>query len=225
MRFLKHTLLALIFAFGISSVAQAQSAKLLAMDTFMGAGNGTILGLATMALNNNYSNWGPIRVGFGGGTLYGLGLGIYDVSQSAGGGYVVQGTFASGNNTAYVIFMDSFYGGATGGIVGLALSLISENSLMEGVQYGAGLGTWLGFGFGLVDVFVLSGGGKGFNFSDTEYNYQHRLPLGARGLLQINHSNTSLGLISPEITTIYNTKNLSLEMQPSISIANFSLRF
>lgn len=134
----------------------AQSIKILGGNTLNGAINGTLLGGATMALQNS-SEFAPLRVGLGAGTIYGLSVGIYDMAQvETGQRYYVSGTFNDGDNSTILVLLDTIYGAAGGAVVATAFNLIADQSLEEGLQYGAGAGAWVGFGFGLVDAFLLS---------------------------------------------------------------------
>lgn len=140
----------------LSGPAAAQGLQTLAGNTLMGTANGAMLGLGTMALTDNTSS-GPLRVGIGMGTLYGLGLGVYDVTvNELGAGYSVEGMFNNSNYTGMIVLLDTFYGGVTGGVVGTAMALMVNKPLVNGLQYGVGAGVWAGFAFGLVDAFYFS---------------------------------------------------------------------
>lgn len=141
-----------------SHTARAQSIKLLGGDILNGALNGTALGGAAMALQNE-SSLDALRIGAGAGTLYGIGTGIYDVTLVSGGAYFYKsGTFNDGTNSSILVLMDTIYGAATGAIVGTSVSLLSRGDLLRGLRLGTGIGAWTGFGFGLVDSFVLAEG-------------------------------------------------------------------
>ncbi len=140
----------------LTTSANAQSLQSLAKNTLIGTANGTLLGLGTMALTDS-PDLAPIRIGIGMGTLYGLGVGVYDLSvYEVGSGYRVQGIFNSAEYTGLIVLLDTFYGGVTGGIVGTAITLMVNKPLVKGLQYGTGAGVWAGFAFGLVDAFYLS---------------------------------------------------------------------
>lgn len=161
-----------LFAVGflLTPGATAQGLKSLAGNTLMGTANGTLLGLGAMALTDD-ADWAPIRIGIGMGTLYGLGVGVYDVSvYEVGSGYRVQGMFNSANYTSMIVLLDTFYGGVTGGVVGTAMALMVNKPLVEGLQYGTGAGIWAGFAFGLVDAFYFSSPGAGSLYSSLEVN-------------------------------------------------------
>ncbi len=135
--------------------AKSQALKILATDTFIGTFNGALLGAGTMALSNKV-NVAPIRFGVGMGTLYGMGIGIADITQMHGDQpYEVNGSVSSAGNSAQVILMDTFFGGIAGSLVGLSISLIGNQKVSKGLQYGMGAGVWAGFGFGVVDAFYF----------------------------------------------------------------------
>ncbi len=180
---------ALLLLLAISVPARAQSLQPLAGNTLMGTANGTLLGLGTMALANS-GDPTPLRVGVGMGTLYGLGLGIYDLTYTGiGNGSRIDGMFNSAGYTGQIILMDTFYGGATGGIVGVAIALMVNEPLVEGLQYGVGTGLWAGFAFGLADAFY----------------YSNTIPdgLGSAYPLQIRTGqNTSVGFLEPGLAVL-----------------------
>lgn len=140
----------------ISSTVTGQGLKTLAGNTLIGTTNGAMLGLGTMALLND-AHTGPLRVGIGMGTLYGLGVGVYDVTvNELGAGYSVEGMFNNADYSGMIVLLDTFYGGVTGGVVGTAMALMVNKPLINGLQYGVGAGIWGGFAFGLVDAFYFS---------------------------------------------------------------------
>lgn len=225
MRLLSTIVLFIILS--VTSVSNAQNAKILALDTFIGAANGTGLGLATMALNNS-ADLGPLRIGAGAGTIYGLGLGIYDVTQSAGSGYMINGALSSASNSAQIVAMDTFYGSITGGLVGFAISLIGNSDLVDGLQYGSGVGAWTGFGFGLIDAFIISKGGSGYDFSDDGgYSYGPS-PIAqsksVSGIIQVDFNNgTQVGFVNPSV--VQTRSATSYEVHPAIQFTNINVNF
>jgi hypothetical protein len=72
--------------------AAAQTINTLGENTLNGALTGTLLGGATMALTND-TDFYPLQVGLGLGTLYGLGVGAYDLLKTGGNPTVVSGMF------------------------------------------------------------------------------------------------------------------------------------
>lgn len=158
---MKHLLLGLLaltssMTLGLPGTTAAQSIKILGGNTLNGAITGTMLGGATMALRNS-NDFAPLRVGIGAGTLYGLGTGAYDLSKfSKGGIYYVSGVFNDGDNTSIIVLLDTFYGAAAGAIIASSVNLIANKPIRDALQYGSGVGAFVGFGFGLLDGFVLS---------------------------------------------------------------------
>lgn len=171
---------------------QAQSVRLFAYNTITGAANGAVLGTATMSLANDYKNTDPLRFGVGLGTLYGLGIGVYDVSNADNGSqFYVSGTFNDASTTSLIVLLDTFYGALTGSVVGTAITLMTNDPIVDGLRVGSGIGAWAGFGFGLFDVFALNKGSG--SFAGVHQNQ-------AEGLVSIsNDRSASVGFISPAI--------------------------
>ena len=178
--------------------------RIVTINTLNGALTGAALGGATIALQNSYDDY-PLRFGIGLGTIFGLGTGFYDLSRTSGDyGYHVNGLFSSANTTGTIVLLDTFYGAATGAVVGLAISLMSRDSdVLKGLQYGSGAGAWVGFAFGLVDAFALSSTGNYDSFYD---GYSHRGAVPA-GLVEIRSRNEkyAVGFINPII--LHSVKN------------------
>ena len=135
--------------------AAAQTINTLGENTLNGALTGTLLGGASMALTND-TDFYPLQVGLGLGTLYGLGVGAYDLLKSGGNPTVVSGIFNDGNNSTIIVLLDTFYGAAAGAVVATSVMLVANEPLVQGLQYGSGAGAIAGFGFGLFDTFVLA---------------------------------------------------------------------
>ncbi len=139
------------------ATAQIQERSIiLASDIVNTTLNGAMLGSATMGLQNSADYKDPLRIGVGLGILAGVGLAAYDLVQFESGRELVHGTFVSGNNSSVVLLIDTMYGAAAGSVIGTAVILIANKPITDGLQYGASLGGWMGFGFGLLDTFVLS---------------------------------------------------------------------
>lgn len=173
----------------------AQSMRLVTVNTLTGALTGTMLGGATIALQDKSEiEYHPLRYGVGMGTIVGLGIGFYDLSRAGGAGYYVDGFVSSGNTSSTIILMDTFYGAATGAIVGSAISLMNESSLLKGLQFGSATGAWVGFAFGLVDAFLLSSTGSYDSFYDS-FTLQKSEP--SYGMVEIRGSNYALGFLNP----------------------------
>ena len=148
-----------------------------------------------MALQNS-DDFRPVEVGLGAGILYGLGVGIYDVSRvDAGQQFYISGTFNDGTNTSILVLLDTFYGAAAGALVASSVALITQGSFVEALQYGSGAGAWAGFGFGLIDAFMLA---EGPNFSQGA---GLGTPTEVSGLMTYSNASRSLevGMISPSL--------------------------
>lgn len=217
----KHlqVILAIIILTGLSyAPTQAQSIELVAGNTLNGAMNGVILGGATMALQNS-SEFEPVRVGLGAGTLYGIGMGIYDISRvNKGQQFYISGTFNDGTNTSILLLFDTFYGAAGGAIIASSISLIAQEPIDKALQYGAGAGAWVGFGFGIVDAFVLAEG--------PDFSQQTALSSSPAvdGLLTYSNASQSLqlGMLSPGLIAQKKLSSNSLitTYSPSLNVFN-----
>ncbi|MFH5833058.1 hypothetical protein [Halalkalibaculum sp. DA384] len=211
----------LLAAFFNVASPQAQTIKLLGGNTLNGAVNGTILGGATMALQNS-NDFDPLRVGLGGGTLYGLTVGIYDISEaSKGQQYYVSGTFNDGDNSTILVLLDTFYGAAGGAVVATSFNLIADRSIEEGLQYGAGIGAWAGFGFGLVDAFVLAE-----RASDFQSSVSGAAPRSGLLTIRDNQSGYHIGLISPSAYKLPEMDNddISIRVATAIDFVNLQIQ-
>ena len=205
--------------------AGAQGLRIIASNTAMGALNGAMLGGASMALANS-DDWRPLRFGVGFGTIAGLGLGIYDFSQAQGGVYTIDGVFNQANYTSQIILMDTFYGAVIGSLVGLAVTLIVDEKVIYGLQYGVGAGTWAGFAFGLVDAFAISRGPTGFRYEDIG-DYRSA-PSGQNGMIQmqvntkhtIGFGDVSIGRF-PDLSGSGNRSQIS----GIVTVASWQVRF
>ena len=133
----------------------AQTINTLGENTLNGALTGTLLGGASMALTND-ADFYTLQKGLGLGTLYGLGVGAYDLLQTGGNPGIVSGIFNDGRNSTIIVLLDTFYGAAAGAVVATSVMLVANEPLVQGLQYGAGAGAIAGFGFGLFDTFVLA---------------------------------------------------------------------
>lgn len=223
----KHLLLLFIFAFGMGlygKSVKAQTIELLAGNTLNGAMNGVILGGATMALQNpDEIDFEPARIGLGAGTLYGIGVGINDIVQTPPGQkFYISGTFNDATNTSVLVLLDTIYGAAGGAIVASSISLIIKAPLGTALQYGAGSGAWLGFGFGLVDAFALA---EGPGYSQQTLLQQRSV----EGLLTYSSSsnNVEVGMISPDFFSQkkLTSTNLTTTVRPSLKVVDISVRF
>ncbi len=185
----------LLLLAAIAQPVQSQAFRIVTINTLNGAITGTALGGATIALKNEYDAY-PLRFGLGLGTIFGLGTGFYDMSHYTGYGYQVRGVFSSANTTGTIIMLDTFYGAATGAVVGMAISLMGKNSdVVKGLQYGSGAGAWVGFAFGLVDAFALSSQRSYDSFYE---DYSHT-GLPPAGLVELRSQNEqyAVGFFNP----------------------------
>lgn len=202
--------------------AEAQALKVVAGNTFSGAATGAMLGGAQMALNNNDDTL-PLRYGVGIGTLTGLAIGVYDTGREA---ETLYGTFRSSRYTSTIIMLDTFLGSATGAVVGMAVALLRQDEIVKGVQYGAGAGAWAGFGFGLIDGFLLSEYDRERGYTSS-FNHQPVIdPVNGLLTLQTN-SNLSIGFINPSLYSYPEMQNEELTIQNSwgLEVTNVSISF
>ena len=219
---IKSSVLTLLLVLGIVFSSQGQSVKLLASDALNGAATGAALGGATMALQDS-DNWAPVRVGVGLGILYGIGTGIYDNSMVSGAEQLyISGTFNDGKNSTILVLLDTMYGAAGGAAVGGAISLIANDPILEGLQYGAGAGAWLGFGFGLIDAFALAETPNNMRASAISPQSQ------AQGIVQINGSKeVSWGFVNPSIVSqkTISDQEIKIKRSMNLEIVNMNVRF
>lgn len=212
---------ATLLFFGNNTSLKAQSIELLGGNTLNGAINGTLLGGATMAVSNS-SDFNPLRVGLGLGTLYGIGTGIYDITYASGNDLVVSGLFNDGNNSSIIVVLDTFYGAAAGSVIVTAIMLVANEPLIDGLQYGSGIGAFVGFGFGVFDSFVLA------NRTTSEFAASSSPNLNANGFVGIDFENgTSLGLVNPSLiqTLDINSSALSSKINPTVELLNLRVNF
>lgn len=209
----------LIFISGFQT-SKAQTIELLAGNTLNGAVNGTLLGGATMAINND-TDFRPLQVGVGLGTLYGLGVGAYDVVQSEGEQLLVKGLFNDGDNSSIIVLLDTFYGAAAGAVIATSVMLIADEPLIEGLQYGSAIGAWIGFGVGIIDSFMFS---ERMTPSSVAINSNINA---ANGLVGIQYKNTSFGFVSPSLLNTYQNEGGSLirELNVTIDVVNLKFNF
>lgn len=222
MRTLTAILLSLIVIFSGTKSSEAQTIELLAGNTLNGALNGTLLGGATMGLQNS-SDFRPLQVGLGLGTLYGLGMGAYDIVSGEGQQVLVSGLFNDGDNTSIIVLLDTFYGAAAGAVIGTSIMLIADEPIVEGLQYGASTGAWMGFGVGLIDVFA-------FSERNTRATLAIYTPSSTKadGLVGIQlDDKTSIGLVSPSIiqTLKMGKTSFTQELSPTVEVVNLKFNF
>lgn len=210
----------LFFLFS-SSTIQAQTVQLLAGNTLNGAMNGTLLGGASMAIANN-DDFYPLQVGLGLGTLYGIGMGGYDITKGGGKEILVSGLFNDGNNSSIIVLLDTFYGAAAGSIIVTSIMLVANEPLIDGLQYGAGIGAWVGFGFGIFDSFVLA------KTTTSPLAGLHQPTNNASGLVGLDLENgASLGFVNPSIiqTIEFTPTSFNRAFTPGVELVNFKFNF
>lgn len=168
---MKKLFLVLMVIMSLSAVSNAQVLKLIATDTFYGAGEGALLWTGSYLISD-----GGIEKGLGStvsvGIFLGLGMGIYDsYLYSHNGNPYRDGKLTEAGTSMQIIGMDTFYGGAIGGVLGVAIALLNtDEPFFKYVGKGAGYGIWTGAVFGVVDAVVLSKSGQ--NTSASLINYK-----------------------------------------------------
>lgn len=205
----------------IPKLSQAQTIELLAGNALNGAVQGTLLGGASMALTNS-DQFDPLRIGIGLGTLYGIGMGAYDISKGSGHEVLVSALFNDGNNSSVIVLLDTFYGAALGSVVVTAALLVANEPILKGLQYGAGIGAFAGFGFGLFDTFVIAE--RTYAPRGVVYGTSNS----ASGLMALNFENgSSLGFINPTVirTTEISASSFGTNLSSAIEVLNFRLNF
>lgn len=218
MKKVTSALFLLLFLLFNSNSLKSQSIELLAGNTLNGTVNGALLGGAVMGLTNN-SDFAPLRVGVGLGTLYGIGVGAFDISQTNGSSMIVTGTFNDGNNSSIIVLLDTFYGAAAGSVIASSVMLVANEPIVKGLQYGASAGAIAGFGFGIIDSFILSDriipGASAFSTSNK-----------ADGLLALSFDNNkSVGFISPSFINTYDltADHFRTKFNPTVNLLNLRI--
>ncbi|MDZ7718465.1 MAG: hypothetical protein U5K72_06585 [Balneolaceae bacterium] len=195
--------------------SQAQSARLIGENMLNGALTGTILGTATMGLQNS-NDFTPLRIGLGSGIIAGTGLAIYDVSTlPKGQQFFISGLFNDGTNSSIIILLDTIYGAGVGAALGSAVMLIGNESILDGLQYGASIGAWSGFGVGLVDSFIIA---------ERNDDFVSNQLLNRSSLFQVDGENTSLSLLQPEIFQYMSASENFLGVDTTPALQLFSVR-
>jgi len=213
---MKKLFLLVLTLFIYSSPLLAQGFKLIGMNTLSGAITGSAIGGATMLITNDFDNYRPLSIGFGTGTIAGLGLGVYDITTNSS---EYSGVFNSSSETSgQLILTDTFYGTLTGALVGFAVTLISEDKLVDGLRVGAGFGAYSGLVFGIVDAFIMNnmgtGGGGGYGLGSINFNQ-------VNGIVQYEGSVINAGYFSQN--SIANHSNGSIKWHPALSVAHFKV--
>jgi len=232
MRNISALLIGVILLFGISTKEiQAQSVQILSSNTLNGAINGVVLGGASMFLTNkkvnapfnkNLDDLYALQVGLGLGTLYGVGMGGYDVVTGGGQEILVSGFLNDGDNSSIIVLMDTFYGAAAGGLIALSLSLVSNEPVIEAMQKGSGVGAFVGFGFGVIDTFVIA------NRSSEPVSSVYSINDTADGIASISFENgSSFAFINPSILSSLelSQKDFSQVYRPTVELINVRVNF
>jgi hypothetical protein len=219
----KTFLIAFLLIIVASFSARGQTIKLLGGNIVNGALTGLALGGATMAIQNS-GDWTPLRFGTGAGIIYGIAIGVYDLSiVPKGQRFYTSATFNSGHNHTIIVLLDTIYGAAAGAVIGSAVSLLSSSPILDGLQYGAGAGTWIGFGFGLIDSFVLAKGPRQLSASSARPNSQK-----VQGIIKLatGSKNVAFGLIEPTMFSEKIVKDNRLEREYSlgVNVLNLNIR-
>jgi len=212
---------ALLFSlcFSQAAIAQSQPAKTIAFSGIEGAITGAVLGAGTMALKND-GEVDPLRIGVGAGALYGIGSGIYDVATMGRNQQTVYGLLTNGPNSAAIVLTDTFYGGVVGVILGGAIVMISGEKFSEGLRNGVGAGVWTGFGFGLIDAYLVK---RNRNIAGMQKTTTSSPPFRAAGLVAINPlKNLSIGTLSPQL---YNDRVYEYRPEIGLNMINMRVRF
>lgn len=211
-------LLLAVFQFSYIDKSSAQSIEVVGGNMLNGALTGSILGAATMGLQDD-SGFAPLRIGIGSGILAGAGIAIYDIATLPQGQELfVAGLFNDGNNSSIIILLDTVYGASIGAALGPAVVLISNDSLLDGLRYGASYGAWTGFGFGLIDSFFIAERNRDFLSNFLQSNGE---------LLSFSQDGYQLGFVRPDIITYKNlgTTDLSVSLEPVVNLISFRKSF
>lgn len=159
-RFFIHTTIILLALFSYLPLhLMAQPVKTMIQSVVNGASTGAVVSTGAWLAENDGDplKFDQIAFGIGAGILGGIGSGLLDVVQSEGkSSYALKGTFNISRNRAGIILMDTFYGAGAGLILSGAFTLMAEDKNWSGLREGMGVGTWFGFGFGMVDAFILA---------------------------------------------------------------------
>ena len=212
------SVLALALVTLLSVDVKGQTGSLLGGNIFNSAITGTAIGAATMGITNN-SDFTPLRVGLGSGILFGAGMALYDVTTlPSGQQFYISGLINNGNNTSIILLLDTMYGAAGGALIGSAVMLIANKPIVDGLQYGSSIGTFAGFGLGLLDIFI---------FSERNENYISNSMSERHSLIQFSDSNLNIGLIQPRLYSFneFSDNSLSVEFTPGLQLLSINKSF
>ena len=209
----------LILSTSHQNQVKAQTTDLLAGNILNGAVTGSVLGLATMGLQNS-DDFAPLRIGLGSGILAGAGFAAYDIGTlPAGQEFFISGVFNDGNNTSIILLLDTMYGAGVGAVIGSAVMLITDKPQIKGLQYGGGAGAWIGFSFGIFDTFFMAERNKDFLSSNHLLN--------RNSIVEFNSDSMTFGMIHPTLIsyTDLSGSTLSNEVKPALGLFSFKTRF
>lgn len=217
-KYLISALIILTIHFMSFNQSKAQSLELVGGNILNGAITGTALGIAVMGLNNS-SDFGAVRIGLGIGILGGTGVALYDISTlPQGQQFFISGIFNDGSNSSIIILLDTLYGATAGLAVGSAISLISNSSIMNGLQYGASAGAWVGFGFGIIDSFFIAERNSDFVSGRLQ---------NLNSMLTIRGEDSMIKLLQPQLIGITDLSGDALQyrLEPTLNLFTFSKQF
>lgn len=218
MKVLKISFLVVCLLWVFSYQSKAQSIELIGGNIVNGAVTGSILGTAVMGLQNS-NDFTPFRVGLGAGILGGSGLAVYDIATlPRGQQFFKSGMFNDGNNSSIIILLDTLYGAGLGAALGSAVVLIGNNSFVDGLQYGASVGAWAGFGFGIVDSFILAEDNRDL----VADNF-----ISGSGLIELSKNDIEIEFLKPDIIQTMSADNgaLSQKLNPALTLFSMKHRF
>lgn len=214
-KYLIITVFAIIYSISSISTMKGQSARLIGENMVNGALTGTILGTAAMGLQDE-NDFKALRVGLGAGIIAGTGMAIYDVSTTPKGQqFYISGLFNDGTNSSIIVLLDTVYGAGVGAALGTAIVLIGNQPIIDGLQYGASIGAWTGFGVGLIDSFILAERNEDF--------VSNRLT-DQSSLFQIDGKTTTLSLVEPDLFRFMNASKNALSVKTTPALQLFSVK-
>lgn len=154
-------LILVLLLISASVISNGQVLKLVATDTFYGSAEGGMLWLGSFMIAEGELN-GGLGASVSAGIFLGLGMGIYDAFVFSNNGNPYRnGVLSETGTSMQIIGMDTFYGGAIGGLVGVAVGLMKNDApFLTTVGKGVGYGVWGGMVFGVVDAVVLANPSK-----------------------------------------------------------------
>jgi hypothetical protein len=198
--------------------SKAQKAKLIGSNALNGALTGAALGTSIMFMNDN-ADYSALRIGVGLGILGGSGAAVYDIMNlSSGQQPFIDGIFLDASNSSYIILFDTIYGAGFGAAIGSAAVVIGNRPIVKGLRYGAGIGAWVGFGFGLFDSFVYA--------DRTSVLTSNRL-LNSNSIFSLERESTTINVFQPDLISYQNLSGntLSIDAEPILNVLSLQKRF